>query len=105
MMMITILPVREYVDPEFIEPRSIHFRYNVDGFSGGVDLLGQPSVFFFEQQRKFFHLDPLIPSKRDGTGQWIMLEIDDIVRQSFAGFSKSYFVLLVYCEGLRLLRN
>src|SRR6266542_6928986 len=77
-----ILPVYNFIDPEFTETWPIYFRHDSNRFAVGMYVLMEPAIFFFQDQRKLFDLDSSIPSKCNRTSQWIMLEIDDIPGQS-----------------------
>lgn len=67
------------VHPEFAEGRPVYLRDNAHGFPRGGDAFRQPPLFFLDHQRHFRDLDPFTPAQRNGAGQRVMQEVDDIV--------------------------
>ncbi len=84
----------EEVAPSVIEGVAIDFCDQASGNAIIVGNLIQPAISCFQCERDRLHLDTLMPSQGNGTGQRIMLEIDDISRQSRAAFPVALFVLL-----------
>jgi hypothetical protein len=84
----------ENVTPIVIEGVAIDGGDQACGNTGTGGNLMQPSISRFQCERDRLHFDALVPPQGNGTGQRIVLEVDDIPGQSRAAFPVALFVLL-----------
>jgi hypothetical protein len=95
----------EDVIPRVIKGVSIDGGDQACGNAIIVGNLIQPAISCFQFDRDGLHLDTLMPSQGNGTGQRIMLEIDDISGQSRAAFPVALFVLFTSRTQFSLTHN